>query len=84
MWAKIVKFFHDSEVIFMARLEAISGFVVTALAAINWDQLFSMSSLPSFTWNQAATVGAIMLVQGVVLEWARRRREPDMQKITLP
>lgn len=78
MWAKIKQFFHDSETIFMARLEVILGFVTAALGGIDWTPLLSAGTVPDFSVNLAVNIGVIMIIKGLLLEWARRRRDPEL------
>jgi hypothetical protein len=71
-WGKLKYFFKQSQVIFLARMEAAIGFVVVALSVADWSPLLSAGIDTGFSWVQAATLGSIMFIKGVITEWARR------------
>lgn len=74
MWAKIVNFFKNSEVIFLARLQVFLGILLVVLASLDWSPLAS-STMPS---KQQIILYSILVVQGIVTEYARRRRATDL------
>lgn len=73
-WAKIKAWFHDSETLFLARLDVFAGFIIAALATLDWAPLL----VTGLTFNQILSLGTLLFIKGVVSEWARRRRDPEM------
>lgn len=69
-WDKTKAFFKRSEVIFYARLQSLSGFVLAVLGAIDWQQI---SNWDFTTPKQTAWLGIGLIVNGVVTEGLRRR-----------
>lgn len=70
MWDNVKSFFKRSEVIFYARLQALSGFVLAVLGSMDWSQLQ--------TWDftsprQTAWLGIGLIANGTVTELLRRR-----------
>ncbi|MGE0231173.1 MAG: hypothetical protein AB7O39_03100 [Flavobacteriaceae bacterium] len=65
MWARIKKFFNDSETIFYARLQAFIGFVVIAVTYIDPSLIVPVLGdwAPYF-----------LLANGIATEVLRRRR----------
>ena len=78
MWKRIKQFFSYSETIFLARLEVILGFLLAALSSVDWSPLFAAGSSPNFNWKTGLTLGIILIIRGLILEWARRRRDNDL------
>lgn len=78
MWNAIVKFFSDSETIFLARLQGLIGFLVAAAGAMDWSPLIGLASGGGFNRSQVISLGVVLLLQGIVTEWARRRRADDV------
>lgn len=78
MWNSIKKWFKNSETIFIARLETAVGFLVAALSAIDWTPLMSMDFSQAFSWNQFTVIGLMLIVKGLISEWARRRNATDL------
>lgn len=70
---KIKDWFHRSETILLARIETLTGAVVGVLSAIDWTPLMSMDFTNAFSWNQYTVLGGVMLVKGIISEWARKR-----------
>ena len=75
---KIKDWFKRSETIFLARLEAASGFVIGAMNSIDWSPLLSLDFTHAFAWNQYSALGGIMLVKSIITELARRRNATDL------
>lgn len=75
MWPKIVTFFKDSEVIFYARLQSIGGVVLLVGDAV--FEVVSHSDLSPFISNPK-TLATVVMVNGILTELLRRRREPEM------
>lgn len=74
MWDKIKAFFKRSEVIFYARLQTLSGFILAVLGSMDWQQIQ--------TWDftspkQTAWLGIGLIINGTVTE-VLRRRNADM------
>ena len=78
MWNRIKIFFRDSETIFLARLQMLVGFVVAAATAMDWGPLIGMASGGGFDKDQLISLAVILFVQGVAIEYMRRRRADDM------
>jgi len=70
MWKRVKQFFLDSETIFLARLQALSGLLWIVLPAID---PYQFQSLIGERW-----FGAFLIVWGLITEWARRRRATDL------
>ncbi len=75
MWSRVVKFFHDSEVIFWARLQSFGGAALIVLDAV--FEVVSHSDLSPFISNPK-TLGTVVMVNGIVTELLRRRRATDV------
>lgn len=69
-WDGVKAFFKRSEVIFYSRLQALSGFVLTVLGAIDWQQI---SNWDFTTPRQTAWLGIGLIVNGTITEVLRRR-----------
>ena len=78
MWESIKNWFSNSETILIARLETVTGFLIAALSAIDWTPLLSMDFSQAFSWNQFTVIGAILILKGLISEWARRRNAVDL------
>lgn len=72
MWTKLKSWFHDSETIFLARLSAFFGAVLQVLDTMDPQ---SFSTLIGAKWFPVFLIGF-----GVLLEYARKRRDPDLGK----
>lgn len=75
MWPKIVKFFHDSEIIFWARLQTIGGTLLLVGDVV--FEVVSHSDLSPFISNPK-TLGAVVMANGIFTELLRRRRATDL------
>ena len=76
MWSKIVRFFHDSETIFIARTKYTVGLAFTAYTQAGLDL---SPFLTNAKWIFVSKILAAWLVlDGTVSEWARKRRADDM------
>lgn len=73
MWPRIKAFFKDSEVLFLARLQQLLGFVAVALTYV--DPKLLEPVFGNNTWGFAL----FMLGNGVATEFLRRRRDPEMK-----
>jgi hypothetical protein len=73
-WDNTKSWFKYSETILIARLTAFAGLVTAALGALDWSSISStVTSTTGFNSRQVISVGIFALVQGVIIEWARRR-----------
>lgn len=72
MWERIKAFFKRSETIFLARLNALLGAVATITSLIDPSLLQQVVTPHAFA--------IYMLLNGVLTEYARRRRAPDLGK----
>jgi hypothetical protein len=70
MWNRIVKFFKDSEVIFLARLQVFMSLVGAVAVSFDWSPL-ATGTMPT---RQQYTLCGILFAQGVATEYCRRRR----------
>ncbi len=70
MWDNIKAFFKRSEVIFYARLQALSGFVLAVLGSMDWSQI---STWDFASPRQTAWLGIGLVVNGTITEVLRRR-----------
>lgn len=70
MWARIVTFFKDSEVIFLARLQVVMSLVGAVAVSFDWSPL-ATGTMPT---RQQYTLCGILFAQGLATEYARRRR----------
>lgn len=78
IWAKIRKFFNDSEVIALSYLHAIGGFVVGALNYFDWNKFLGLIQSVGVSKTQAFYVAAALFVQGIVFYVARKARATDV------
>jgi hypothetical protein len=76
MWQRIKTWAHDSETIFLARLQFVVGLVLTAMTT------FDPSALQPIIGNK--WFGLFLLLWAVILEYARRRRDPELDKTAAP
>lgn len=80
MWERIKKFFKDSETIFWARIQTITGFVVAALSSIDWTLISNSAySATGLDWKQGLILGLALFLNGMFTEYLRRRRDPDLK-----
>lgn len=82
MWAKIKAAYlrvrqwcKDSEVILIARAQAIAGLAVAAAAAADWSPLFGATGMST---KQTFWLGAGLFAKGLLDEVARRYRAKDL------
>lgn len=78
VWEKIKDFFNRSETIFLARLEAVAGLVLTAATSIDWLALAQMNLNGAIAKMNLFILGMAMFVKGIVTELARRRNATDL------
>ena len=71
VWSSLTKLFHDSEVVFLARFNAVLGLLIAAAAGMNWAPLLALTG---FDPKQLGITGGLLFFQGLVYELARRRR----------
>lgn len=74
IWERIVHFFKDSEVIFFARLQMFVAAALAVLATMNLSPLVKEGGPTRNDW----ILYGILFTQGLVTEYARRRREDGM------
>lgn len=70
MWAKLRNWFRDSETIFFARLQAFLGIVAGIVTYVQPEVLAPIIPADWFPW--------FLVVNGLLTEWLRRRRDEDM------
>lgn len=76
-WNTLRAWFRDSEVILLARLSVIYGFVLAALQGLDWTSLMSMDFSNGFD-KEGLTKASFWVIQGIVVELARRSRAQDL------
>lgn len=74
-WLKVVKFFHDSEIIFWGRLQVVLG-SLGMVVSIAFEVL-SRTDLSVFISNPKV-LSAIGIGNGLITEYLRRRRAVDL------
>jgi len=67
----------ESGTILWARLQTISGFLLAALAGMDWSPLVGLGSSTGFTIHQLISLGLILLANGIVTEVIRRRKNSN-------
>lgn len=73
-WVNVKGWFLYSETIFIARLTAFAGLVTAALGSLDWSGISGVvTSTTGFDSKQIISVGVFALVQGIIIEWGRRR-----------
>lgn len=70
MWTAIKKFFKDSETIFLARMNVLVGLVITSFSLVDPALVQPLLTPRGFA--------IYLLINGVVMEYARKRRADDM------
>ena len=65
--------------ILLARLTALTGFIIGAVGSMNWAPLLSIDADTGFSRNQVIWLGVIMVVQGLIFELVRRYNAPDIK-----
>lgn len=75
MWAKIKKFFKDSETIFWARLQVFIGAIVAAVLSVANDPTVSEAIKAIL---KPEYVPYYVIAFGIITELARRRRADDL------
>jgi hypothetical protein len=75
MWLKIVRFFHDSEIIFYGRIQVFAG--ALALVVQVGFEVVSHTDLSVFIANPKVLAGVTM-GNGFLVEYLRRRRATDL------
>ncbi len=71
-WTDVKAWFKNSETIFWSRLQVAAGFVIAALAAIDWTQLSSFS-LGELSTRQTVILAGGLIMNGLWQEYLRRR-----------
>ncbi|WP_127524088.1 hypothetical protein [Mesorhizobium sp. Z1-4] len=66
------KWFRDSETLLIARLNAFMGFLATITAYVDPALIEPLLTPKAFA--------IYVLVNGILTEWARRRRDPELGK----
>lgn len=69
-WENTKAFFRRSHVIFYARLQSLSGFILAVLGSLDWSQI---STWDFATPKQTAWLGIGLIVNGTITEVLRRR-----------
>lgn len=74
MWASVKAWFLNSETIFLNRVEAVTGLVIAAVAAMDWSPLWSVFGTgTALNTKELASISGFLVVRGIVGEIARRR-----------
>lgn len=78
MWQKVKEFFVYSETLFWARFQVFVGLVTAALATVDWSPFFSLFGISTgFDWKQTLWIGAGLMINGIWLEYLRRRNTKE-------
>lgn len=71
---KIWSWCKQSGTILWSRIQVLVGFLLAALAGMDWSPLVGLGSSTGFTINQFVTLGVILLANGIITEMIRRRK----------
>lgn len=74
MWESIKSWFRHSETIFWARFQILIGALGTVLAVTDFSPLLA-TGMPT---KQQVILFLVVLAQGVLTEYLRRRRATDL------
>lgn len=80
----IKEWFKRSWTIFLNRLEVFIGFLMAALSAIDWSPLWDLGNLTGIDWKQSAVMGGILMIRGLIGEYARRHNTEYVDGHLLP
>lgn len=70
---EIKAWFKFSETILLSRIDVLVGFVIAAVAAMDWSPLMTLDFSSGFDKKQLYVIGGFCVLRGVVGEIARRR-----------
>lgn len=84
MLDKIKAWFKYSESIFIARVEALIGFVIAAASAADWGPLLTLGVDSATSIKAGIWLGSVWFVKGLTQEWARRRNTIEVDSKLLP
>lgn len=76
-WDSVKSWFKYSESIALARLEALSGFLIAAIAGLNWEAVLSWDFSNGFN-KEFLFAGLGWFAKGLIQEWLRRRNDLSM------
>lgn len=83
-WDGVWGWCKNSGTILLARLEIVVGFVISAVSMMDWSPLLSMGIDTGFSWAQAAWIGGVSMVHGLVAEITRRRGTKEVAGHLIP
>lgn len=70
---KIKSWFKYSTTLLLARATMLVGFLTAVFATIDWSPLMMLDWSTGFDWDQALKIGVGLFLQGMLIEWTRRR-----------
>jgi len=73
LWSDLKAWFKNSEIIFWSRLQVAVGFILAALASIDWTQLANYGVGEAFSFNQTVWLSLGLVANGLWQEYLRRR-----------
>lgn len=79
MWEKFKQWYHDSETILIARFIALLGTITAALGTMDYTNMIAHVTSGNFNWRSFLFLGAVGMLTGPLLEWARKRRAEDLR-----
>lgn len=78
-WEEVKAFFKYSETIFVARLQAFTGLLMTVVSAVDWSPVYSLLGMDTgFSWKQTFWLGFGLFFKGIIDELLRRRNSPEL------
>lgn len=77
-WESVKAFFHNAESIFIARVTALGGFLLSSLEGMDWSALMNLDFSNVVHNTQALIAGGVIFAHGVISEIARRRNAVDL------
>lgn len=72
-WKSVKAWFKFSETIAWSRMDVLIGFVLSAIAMMDWSPLLSLDFSTGFNNDQIYGIAALCIGHGLVGEWLRRR-----------
>lgn len=84
LYNKLWAWCKNSGTILLARMEMISGLLVTTLGTLDWTALLSFDIETTADWKKFAIFGGVMFVKGLIAEITRRRGTVEVNNRLLP
>src|SRR5688572_25407071 len=71
-WNDVKAWFNYAWSIFIARMEVLFGILVAAIGSVDFSLVFTQLE-NGLKWTTATTIGAILIVKGIISEIGRRQ-----------